>query len=436
MGRSVWNSGSPRKALNLACMGSTPHTPGSSIHPAMHRISTFAFTVSALLLLAACGPKNTFVEPPPPAVTVVTVQPEDVTTYLTFPGKTEAEESVEIRARVKGFLRSIDFEPGSRVAKDQLLFTIEPEPFEAAVAAAKGQLAKANADFEIAKANRMRREQALKTNAVAELEVLKARADEDAAKANIQVAEANVSDAEINLSYTRIKSPIDGVVSRNLVTIGNLVGGTDPTLLTTVVDDDPVFAYFELSERAILPYLKTRKDLEDVDNSKVRKTPVKLQFATGSIYDTEGRIDFIDNRLDPETGTMRARAEFDNPNAEVAEGLFVKVMIPQPATDAILVLRESIQRDLAGRYVLTVDKDNVVIRKNVEPMEVVGYRQIVKGLDSGDRVIVRGLQRAREGIDVAPEEATPETDPAAPATPENEGEQPDSAEAEDSNIEE
>lgn len=394
---------------------------------------------AALFLLAACGPKNTFVEPPPPGVTVVTVEPEDVTTYLEFSGKTQAKESVEIRARVRGFLRTIDFEAGSRVKKDQLLFTIEPERFEATVAAAEGDLAKAKADYEIAKANRLRREEAFKTKAVAELDVLKAQADEDAAKAAIQVAEANLADARIDLSYTKISSPIEGYVSRDLITIGNLVGGSEPTLLTTVVEDDPVYAYFELSERAILPFLQNRKVMAEEKEDDARpnaRTKVKLKFATGDIYETDGVIDFIDNRLDPETGTIRVRAIFPNPKAEVAEGLYVSVMIPQEAKDATLVPREAIQRDLAGRYILAVNNENTVIRKLVEPKEIVGYRQIVTGLDSGDRVIVRGLQRAREGIKVAPEEATPETDPGTPATPDNEGVEPDSEEAKDANIEE
>jgi RND family efflux transporter MFP subunit len=402
----------------------------------MNRTTTRTLPAVLALLLAACGPKNTFVEPPPPGVTVVTVQPEDITTYEEFPGKTEAVQSVEIRARVTGFLRSVDFEPGVAVKKGQLLFTIEPEQFEAAVAVAKGNLAKATADYDIAKANRMRREQALKTKAVAELDVLKAKADEDAAAATIQVAEANLTDAEINLSYTKIVSPIEGITSRNMVTIGNLVGGSDATLLTTVVDDDPLYAYFELSERQILPFLNRRKDLADTGRMKRGEVPVKLKLANGTLYGTEGRLDFLDNRLDPETGTMRARAVFANPNAEVAEGLYVAIMIPDEVKGAILVPREAIQRDLAGRFVLTVDKDNVVVRQIVEPGAVVGYRQIVTGLEAGQRVIVRGLQRAREGIDVTPEEATPATDPGTPATPDDQAAPPDGAEARDTNIEE
>lgn len=402
----------------------------------MHRASALFLFVLAPLLLGACGPKNTFVEPPPPPVTVVTVQPENITTYDEHPGKTQAQQSVEIRARVKGFLQTIEFEPGAKVEKGQLLFTIEPEPFEAAVAAAKAAVDKAQADFEIAKANRERREKAAETNAVAELDVLKAKADEDAAAAQIETAKANLKDADINLSYTRITSPIEGVASRNLVDVGNLVGGSEPTLLTTVVDDDPVYAYFELSERAILPFLRLRKELDEPGEKLRSAKPLKLKFANGEIYAREGEIDFLDNRLDPDTGTIRARAVFPNPDAAVAEGLFVEIMIPQEAENAILVPRESIQRDLAGRFVLTVDKNNVVVRQLVELGPVVGYRQIVKGLDPGQRVIVRGLQRAREGIKVAPEEATPETNPGAPATPDNEAEQPDSKEARDANIEE
>ncbi len=399
------------------------------------RIRAMPFLIVALFL-GGCGPKNTFVEPPPPAVTVTTVQPEDVTTYTEYPGKTEAQKSVEIRARVKGFLQSVEFSPGAKVAKGQLLFTIEPEPFEAAVAAAKAAVSKATADFEIATANLERREKALKSNAVAELDVIKARADKDVAAAAIETAKANLADAEINLSYTKITSPIEGVASRNLVDVGNLVGGTEPTLLTTVVDDDPVYAYFELSERAILPFLGLRKEMDEPGEKPKKQTQVKLKLATGAFYDKQGEIDFIDNRLDPETGTIRVRAVFPNSNATIAEGLFVAVMIPEEADNAILVPREAIQRDLAGRFVLTVDKDNVVVRQLVETGAVVGYRQIVTGLEPGQRVIVRGLQRAREGIKVAPQEATPETEPGPPATPDDEGEQPNSQEATDANIEE
>ena len=341
----------------------------------------------AILALSSCQ-KNTFVPPPPPKVTVVTVQPRDVTTFYEQAGRTEAFESVEVRARVKGILQTIDFEPGSWVEKGQLLFTIEPETYEAAVAAANADLGKAEAALQIATTQRKRKEQA--GRGVSELDVEAGRLPRR---------------PRLDLSYTKVKAPLSGRVSRNLVDLGNLVGSGEASLLTTIVNDSPVYAYFDINERVLLPYLTTRSGPEDREFHPKDDLSVKLRTSDRKIYEKKGEIDYIDNRVDPDTGTIQVRAVFANPDKKLAAGLFVKVMLPEDVKQALLVPRLAIQRDLSGRFVLVVDKDGTVVRRNITPQQVVDTEQVVTGeLEAGDRVIVQGLQRAREGIKVDAED--------------------------------
>lgn len=377
------------------------------------------FFAVSIALLFSCGPKNTYAPSPPPPVTVQQPLVEDTTTYLEFPGRTEAFEAVEIRARVKGFLQSIEFQAGSYVEENALLFKIEPEQFQAALEAAKGELERAKANLEIATANRERRARASKTGGVSKIDVLSAVADEKAAEAAIKIALANVDDARRNLDYTEIRSPIAGRISRSLVDVGNLVGASEPTLLTTVVRDDPIYVNFEANERAILPYLSERPNKQQPEfTPREAGYKVKLLLADGTEYPLIGEIDFIDNVIDPETGTVKVRARFDNSKGDLAAGLFVRVLVPEEAKNALLVPREALQRDLGGTFALVVGKDDVVERRPVKTAQNVGALQIVtEGLQPPDRVIVKGLQSAREGVKVSPEAA-----PAAPAVEETPGE--------------
>ena len=380
--------------------------------------STLAI-VAAIGALSASGcnrKSNEFVPPPPPEVKVQRPLVQTTTVFLEFPGRSSASERVEIRARVSGFLESRDFQPGQVVKKDQLLFTIEPEQFSAKVAAAEGNLAQANALLAIAKTNYDKRKAAFdKNQAISEIDVLSAEADMKAAEAQIAIAQASLDDAERDLKYTKILSPADGRISKDLVDIGNLVGAADPTLLTTVVRDDPLFVDFEISERAILPYLSQRPNQESPNLAENTKAlPIRLTLSNGEAYPHTGSINFIDNAVNPDSGTMRARAEFENADGALAAGLFVRIGIPQEIEDAVMIPSIAIQRDIGGSFVLVAGGDNKAERRTVKPAPFIlgELRVIEEGIRADDRVIVSNFQRVRDGIAVAPEEIIPLSLPA------------------------
>ncbi|MEZ5277173.1 MAG: efflux RND transporter periplasmic adaptor subunit [Opitutaceae bacterium] len=367
----------------------------------MKSIATRPLILTTCLLgLAGCSPKNTFVQPPPPEVTVALPDQRDVTVYSEVPGRAEARDTIEIRARVSGYLRSVDFVDGQIVREGDRLFLIEPEPYEAAVKAGEANLSSAIAARDIAQTNYDRRVQAFETKAVSEIDVLTAKANLDSAEAAMLGAEADLTRARINLSYTENFAPATGRIGRRLVSEGNLVGGGQATLLATLVVQDPIYVYFNLSERVLVPALEK---LALIDRTDLRNAPpVDLELADGSRYGESGRIDYVDNRADAATGTVAIRAVFPNPHGALLPGLYGKVLIPETVEDALLVPDLSIQRDIGGSYVLVVDHQGTVEARYVELGPKVGYDRVIKsGLNGDERVVVNGLQRARPGITVS-----------------------------------
>jgi RND family efflux transporter MFP subunit len=376
--------------------------------------------LALLMVCGGCGEKNAFVPPPPPAVEVMPPVIGPVSVYLDLPARTTSHARAEVRTRVKGFLKEILFEPGRFVKAGTPLFTIEPEQFTAAVVAAEGQLERAEADLGIATTNLEKRTEASKSGAISQIDVASAKAEMLAAKAAVKIADASLQDAKRDESYTRILSPIDGLVSKSEVDIGNLVGADGATLLTTVVEDDPIFVEFEMNERDILNQLANRPSADRPDfNEAFRNVKPRLTLSDGRSYPVEGQLDYIDNAVDPETGTIRARARFANPDGALASGLFVRIGLPlmelsKPDSAAIQVPAEVVQRDLAGTYVLVAGEGGRVERR---PVVSTGFRQganliLSAGLTAEDRVIVSNLQKARPGIVVVPK---PKADPAAAA---------------------
>ncbi len=366
---------------------------------AMPRLSATALLVA----VTGCRQKNVFEPPPPPEVTVQRPVQREVTLYKDFVGRADASETVEIRARVKGFLRTIDFEPSQLVDIGDPLFTIEPESFLAAQASAEAALDQAKAARGLAKITMERAQVAYDKGAVSDLEMMEKRAQLDATEAAVRAAEAALETAKLDVSYTIILAPIKGRVSREYVTIGNLVGAGEATLLTTIVKDDPIYAYFNLSERELLPYLDRRRH---DDNPERPVVIAHLQFSDGRDYEHEGEIDFADNTVDAVTGTIQIRAKFPNPAGGLIPGLFVRVLIPQETQEVKLVPEVALQRDLAGPYLLVVNEGGAVERRDVALGErLKDLRIINSGLDGSERVIVKGLQRARPGVNVAAQEA-------------------------------
>lgn len=378
------------------------------------------FLMPLALLCGGCGERNTFVPPPPPEVEVVSPTIGDVTVHVDFPGRTAAFSRAEIRARVKGFLKARKFDPGKFVAEGDVLFEIEPEEFQAAVLAAEGQLKAAEAQKGIADTNLARRREASRSGAVSKIDVESAEAEAKAAEAQVEVAGAVLADAKRALAYTRVTTPIGGRVSNAVVDVGNLVGADGPTLLTTVVQDDPIYVNFEGNERDALDKLAYRPKEGNPDYTEAfKEIQLRLILSDGRVYSETGNMDFIDNQVDPATGTIKARAKFPNPEGALASGLFVRLGIPEIIENAITIPAAALQRDLAGDFVIVLGEGNVAQRRPVRttPFQVDGKSVIASGLTADDRVVVSNLQRARPGITVNPVSPPHET-PAETPEPE------------------
>jgi RND family efflux transporter MFP subunit len=374
----------------------------------------FAVLPALAAVLAACEREgNTFVAPPPPEVTVMPVAATTVTNYDEFTGRTEALENVEIRARVRGFLESMHFEPGTPVEQGALLFQIEAAPFQAKVDSAKAEVAKAEAAAGLAEVTLEKTREAAAKGAVTPIEMKQREAEFDAAQAAVQAAEAEVKTAELDLSYTTVRSPLGGRVSREQVSVGNLVGANEATLLTSVALDDPIYVYFSLDERLLMQYLRAIGDRNNRERDRAEQ-PAELVLIDGTDYEHVGIVDFGENRIDSATGSLEVRATFPNPQGMLVPGQFARVRVPTNEIETMLVPEIALGRDQVGPFLLIVNDQNEVERRDVVLGRQMGRQRMIQGgLQAGDRVIVRGLQRARPGITVKAEVG----EPPAPPTP-------------------
>ncbi len=403
-------------------------------------IHVFCLVLGALIS-SGCGKKNAFIAPPPPEVKVGAAHFEPTTVYQDFPGRVAASEHVEIRARVSGFLQSREFSAGQYVEAGKALFKIEPERFKSAVDAALAKVAKAEADLEIADTNFKKRKAAFdKSQAVSELDVLAAEADRKAAEAAAKIAQAAVADAKRDLSYTTVVTPISGRVSSARVDRGNLVGADGPTLLTTVSKTQPVYFYFEADERSLLPFLKNLPGAANPE-IKPKNRAVELVLSDGSNYDEKGELDFVDNAVDVESGTIRLRARFANEKGVLIDGLFGHLRIPRTIENAVKIPKALVQRDLGGSFVLVVSgEENKVERRSVAPTgQSSGGDVIVEpydaatrtGVNPDDRIVRSNLQRARPGIVVNPVDASAPPPPPPPPPANEDGGEPQAEKAEE-----
>jgi RND family efflux transporter MFP subunit len=371
------------------------------------------------LLAAACGGREA-PAPPPPNVSVARPRVQEVIDWDEYTGRLQAIDSVEVRARVSGYLESIHFADGGTVKAGDLLFVIDPRPYEAVLARARGELALSQARLELARKDLARAQQLLKSRAISEEEADTRAAGVRQAEASAAAAKAAVDAAALDVEFTRVVAPVAGRAGRHLVDEGNLVtsGPTGATLLTTIVTLDPIHCYFEADERAYLKYTRLARSGERASSRDVNN-PVRVGTADEKDFPHVGWMDFVDNQFDPGTGTMTGRALIPNPELLLSPGLFVRVRLLGSAPyRALLIPDEAIGTDQAQKFVWVLDAENRAQYRRVQVGVLhEGLRVVREGLGPEDRVVVAGLQRVRPGIVVVPEERTsePQTAAAAPA---------------------
>ncbi|HEX6617385.1 MAG TPA: efflux RND transporter periplasmic adaptor subunit [Gemmatimonadales bacterium] len=358
------------------------------------------------LLMLALGCADQPPEPPPPpAVTVAAVPVREVTDWDEFTGRFEAVDAVEIRPRVSGYIRTVAFAEGKQVRKGEVLFEIDPRPYEADLARAEAQLEQARTGAELAGREVARARRLLAVQAISREEFDSRTSAEAQGGASVRAAEAAVRTARLNLEWTRVRSPIAGRVGRAEVTAGNLVQAGPPsaTLLTTVVSLDPIYVSFEGDEQSYLKY------------AALAGSEVLVGLADEDGFPHEGRVDFVDNQLNPETGTIRARAVLSNADRRFTPGLFARVKLAGGRSyRASLVVDRAVGTDQDKKFVLVLGPDSTVDYRPVQLGPLVdGLRVVTSGLQPGERVVINGLQRVRPQMKVTPTLATMAADSSA-----------------------
>jgi len=355
--------------------------------------------------LAACKEENKYEPPPTPKVGVAAPTKRPVTRYLELTGNTVALDKVELVARATGFLREINYKDGSTVKKGDVLFVIEPAPYEAKVLQQEAELAAAKAAADYAEAEFQRQYALSQTTQFGwQSKFYEAQKNRDEKRANLQKAQAALELAKIDLGYTKVTAPFD-IVTTHLAAVGALVGGgSSPTALATILRLDPIYVTANFSEQDVLRIIADPSGISTADLGKI---PIELGVMTETGYPYKGVIDYIAPQVDPSTGTLRLRGVFSNPDFALLPGFFAHLRVPPsqgPEQEALLVPETALGSDQAGRYVLVVDKENLVDKRSVTIGPAVDdMRVIEKGLGPEDRVIVAGLMRAIPGQKVSPE---------------------------------
>ena len=372
----------------------------------MTRGILWGFLLLAAPFLASCDSKPAASSAPPPSVAVARPLQKTITEWDEYTGRFAAVETVEVRARVSGFIDSVHFKEGQLVNQGDLLFVIDPRPYRLAVEQAKADVERTKAKLEIATLDVQRATPLVRSQTLTEREFDTRRATERDAAAQVGSLEAALKQAELNLAWTEVRAPIAGRISDRRVDAGNLITGgpSGATLLTTIVSIDPIHFVFDGSEADFLRYVRlaaagTRPSSRDVQN------PVSVRLADEPDYKHRGRMDFVDNTLNPKTGTIRGRAVFDNKDGLLTPGFFGRLRLFGGEQEALLVPDSAIASDQASKIVFTVADDGTVGTKRVELGPIVdGLRVIRSGLAPTDRIVIEGLQRARPGQKVTAED--------------------------------
>jgi len=361
---------------------------------------TLASLIFAATLLAGCSRSQEnagAAAPPPPTVSVAEVLSRPLRDFEEFSGRLEPVTTVSIQSRVAGFIESAQFTEGAHVKKGQLLFRIDARPFQAEVDRLAAQLKRARTQAALAATSRDRGQQLIDKHVIAQQDYDQLEATATSSKDDIGAAQAALEAARLNLEFTSVRSPIDGRVSRMLITPGNLVATT--SVLTTVVSDDPVYAYFDADEQTYLRFAHRASD---------GISPVYMGLVDEQGYPHEGRLDFVDNQVDAKSGTIRARAVFDNKDGHYTPGLFARIKLVGGEThDTVLIDERAVGTDLGKKFVLALKKDNTLEYRPVTlGANIDGLRVVNQGLGAGDVIVVNGLQHVRPGATVTPQRVT------------------------------
>ena len=360
--------------------------------------------VAALGLLAGagCRPAAPPPAPPPPSVTVARPVARKIVEHNEYTGRMAAIENVSVRPRVSGYITQIAFKEGTIVKKDDLLFVIDPRPYQAALDQSIGQLKQAQAQKELNDRNFVRAQSLQATKVSSKEEFDQAATSQNQSDAQVATAQAAVDAARLNLEFTQIKSPIDGRVSREQVTIGNLVAN-DSTVLTNIVSVDPIYAYADVDERAVLAYQKLEQEGKVKD---ARDTPVAVAVAVAGEqgFPHKGTIDFIDNQINAATGTLSIRGRFPNADGNLLPGMFVRMQIPTSGeVDALLITDRAVGSDQGQKFVYVLDGDKAARRPVALGPVIDGLRVVTGGLQPADQVVINGLMKVMPGAPVKAE---------------------------------
>jgi RND family efflux transporter MFP subunit len=379
--------------------------------PARHdgswrRIGLLSAATLAIVTLAGCEDKNAFVPPPPPKVDVAVPVQRAVTRYVEATGNTAPIKSVDLVARVQGFLQSIDYTDGTFVKQGTQLFTIEPETYKLKLDQAQAAQAGAEASLKQAEADYKRQVDLVQRQAVSQATLDTSTSTRDNAQANLQQAQANTRIAELNYGYTKVSAPFDGIVSAHMASVGELVGVSSPTQLATIVAMDPIWVNFTVNEQDVLR-IRAEAQRRGLTSADLKQFPIEVGLQTETGYPHEGHLDYVAPTLNSSTGTLAVRGVVPNDKRVLLPGYFARVRVPfGDAKDALLVPDTALGSDQGGRYLLVANKDNVVEQRKVQigPVDG-GLRVIESGLKADDRVVISGLLRVIPGQKIDPQQS-------------------------------
>lgn len=378
---------------------------GAGLAVAVSAVAIAAYTTNLAYSDAkATADKGAPQAPPAMPVSVAAVEQRDVTIWDDYSGRLEAIDRVEVRSRVAGAIKAVHFREGALVKKDDLLITIDPDPYAAEVERAEAQVAAAEARLALARSDVDRGRQLWDSRTVSARDLDQRQNAHREAEANLRGAQAALRAAQLNLDYTQIKAPVSGRVGKLEITVGNLVAaGAGAPVLATLVSVDPIYASYSADEGAVTRALRALGDGSD-PYLQVGRIPVRMITGSGDGTPVTGRLQLIDNQVDAGSGTVRVRAVFDNPNGVLLPGQFARLRMGQAASQpAVLVSERAVGTDQSKRFVMVIGEDNKAeYREIVLGPPTDGLRVVSKGLKAGERIVVNGLQRVRPGAVVAP----------------------------------